>query len=55
MKASELLSQGYIGYWCCAINTQPQEEEAKDIPVVCEFRHVFLKGYPKEKLILRSN
>jgi len=23
MKASELLRQGYIGYWCYAIDTQP--------------------------------
>ena len=45
MKASDLLCQGYIGYWCCAIDTQPQEEEAEDIPVVYEFRYVFLKSY----------
>ena len=45
MKASELLCQGYIGYWCYAINTQQKEEKAKDINVVCEFREVFLKTY----------
>ena len=45
MKVSELLCQGYIGYWSYAINTQPQEEEAEDIPLVCEFGDVFLKGY----------
>ena len=45
MKASELLRQGYIGYWCYAINTQPQEEEAEDISMVCEFRYVFLKSH----------
>ena len=45
MKVSELLCKGYIGYWCYAIETQPQEEEVEDIPVVCEVRDVFLKGY----------
>jgi len=45
MKASELLYQEYIGYWCYAIDTQPQEEEAEDIPVVRKFRDVFLKSY----------
>ena len=44
IKANELLCQGYIGYWCHAIDTQPQEE-TEDIPVVCEFRDVFLKSY----------
>jgi len=34
MKANELLHEGYIGYWCYNIDTQPQEEEAKDIHVV---------------------
>jgi len=44
MKASVLLYQGYIRYWCYAINTQSWEEEAEDIHVVCEFRDVFLKS-----------
>ena len=44
MKASELLYQGYIECWCYATNTQPQGEGAKDIPIVCEFRYVFLKS-----------
>ena len=45
MKTSELFCQGYIGYWCYPINTQTQEKEAEDIPVICEFRDVFLKSY----------
>ena len=40
MKASELLYQRYIGYWYYAIDTQPQEEEVEDTPVVFEFRVV---------------
>jgi len=34
VKASDLLCQWYIGYWHCVIDTQPQEEEAEDIPIV---------------------
>jgi len=45
MKTNELLCQGYIMYWCCASNIQPKEEKAKDIPIACEFRDVFLKSY----------
>ena len=45
MKTSDLLCQGYIKYWCCVVDTQPQEEEAEDIPIVCEFRDVFLKSH----------
>ena len=45
MKASQLLCQGYTGYWYYAIETQPQEEEAEDILVICEFRVIFLKSY----------
>ena len=45
MKASDLLCQGYIRCWCCAIDTQPQEDEAKDILVAFEFRDVFLMSY----------
>jgi len=36
-EARELLCQRYIRYWCYVIDTQLQEEEAEDIPVVCEF------------------
>lgn len=43
LKASELLCQGHIGYWYYAIDNQPQEEGAEDIPVLCEFRDVFLR------------
>ena len=46
MKPSELLCQGYIVYWCYAINIQPKEEKAEDIPIVCEFREVFRKKLP---------
>jgi len=45
VKANELLCQGYIEYWSYAIDTQPKEEKAEDIPVICEFRDVFLKRY----------
>ena len=45
MKASELLCQGYIRYWCYAIDTQPQEEGIEFIPIVCEFRDVFPKSH----------
>ena len=41
MKASDLLCQGYIGYWCCPIDTQIKEEKAEDSPIVCEFRDIF--------------
>jgi len=43
IKASELLCQGYIWYWCYAIDTQPKEEKAEDISAACEFRDIFLK------------
>jgi len=46
MKASKLLCQGYMGYWCYAIDTQAKEEKAKNIPVVCEFEDVFLEELP---------
>ena len=45
MKTNELLYQGYIVHWCDAINTQPKEEKAEDIPIVCEFREVFRRSY----------
>ena len=45
MKTNELLYQGYIVHWCYAINIQPKEEKAEDIPIVCEFREVFWKSY----------
>jgi len=41
IKASKLLCQGCIGYWCYAIDTKTKEEEAKNIPVVCEFEDIF--------------
>ena len=44
MQTNELLSQGYSVYWCYAINIQPKEEKAEDIPIVCEFREVFRKS-----------
>ena len=46
MKASKLLYQGCIGYWCYAIDTQTKEEKAENIPVVCEFEDVFPKELP---------
>ena len=56
MKPSELLRQGYIVHWCYAINNQPKEEQAEDIPIVCEFKDVLLKSYrvfpPKRKQFL---
>jgi len=45
MKTRELLCQGYIVHWCYAINIQPKEEKAEDIPRVSGFRDVFLKNY----------
>ena len=45
MKPSELFCEGYIVHWCYAINIQPKEEKAEDIPIVCEFREVFRKSY----------
>ena len=46
MKASKLLCQGRIGYWCYAIDTRIKEEEAANIPVVCEFEDVFPEELP---------
>jgi len=46
MKASKLLWQGCIRYWCDAINIHEKEETTEDILVVCEFKYVF----PKELL-----
>jgi len=54
MKASKLLCQGCIGYWCYATDTQTKEEEARNIPVVCEFEDVFpeeLPGLPPHREI----
>jgi len=53
MKVSKLLCQGCIGYWCYAIDTQTKEEEAENIPVVCEFENVFpeLPGLPLQREI----
>jgi len=46
METSELLCQGYVVYWCYAINIHPKErKKAEDILIVCEFRDVFLKSY----------
>jgi len=47
MKASKLLCQGCIGYWCYIIDTQGKEEKAEDILVVCEFRDIFPKELPR--------
>jgi len=47
MKASKLLCQGCIGYWCFAIDTQTKEEKAENIPVVCKFEDVFLEELPR--------
>jgi len=47
MKASKLLCQGCIEYWCYAIDTQTKEEEVENIPVVCEFEDVFHEELPK--------
>ena len=41
IKANELLHQGCIGYWCYAIDTQLQEEEVKDIPIVVNLEMFF--------------
>jgi len=46
MKASKLLCQGCVGYWCYAINTQEKEEKEEDIPMICEFRDVFPEALP---------
>jgi len=43
MKASKLLCQGCIRYWCYTIDTQTKEEKAENIHIVCEFEDVFLK------------
>jgi len=54
MKASKLLCQRCIGYWCYAINTHAKEEKAENIPVVCEFEDVFpeeLARLPPQKEI----
>ena len=46
METSELLRQGYVVYWCYAINIHPKErKKAEDISIVCEFREVFRKSY----------
>jgi len=47
MKVSKLLCQGYMGYWCYAIETQVKEEKAGNILVACEFfEDVFLEELP---------
>jgi len=49
MKASQLLYQGCIGYWCYAIKTQTKWEKAENIPLVGEFEDVSpekLSGLP---------
>ena len=46
IKASKLLYQGYIGYWCYVIDTQIKEEKAENNPVVCEFEDVFPEELP---------
>ena len=49
MKASKLLCQGSMGYWCYAIDTQAKEEEVEYIPIVYKFEDVFpevLQGLP---------
>ena len=54
MKASKLLCQRCIGYWCYAINTQTKEEKVENIPVICEFEDVFpedLPGLPPQRKI----
>ena len=45
IKASKLLCQGCIGYWCYAMDTQKKEEIIEDILLVCEFKDVSLKSY----------
>ena len=45
MKPSELLCQAYIVYWYYAINIQPNEEKAEDIPIICELREVFRESH----------
>jgi len=54
MKASKVLCQGCIGYWCYAIGAQTKEEEVGIIIVVCEFEDVFreeLLGLPMPRKI----
>ena len=46
MKASKLLGQRCVGYWCYPIETQEKEEKEKDIRTVCEFKDVFPKDLP---------
>jgi len=59
LKESNLFCEGCIEYWCHAIHIQEKEKKAKDIPIVCEFRDVFIEeltGLPlNEKLIMRLN
>ena len=54
MKASKLLCQGCIGYWCYTIDIQTKEEKADNIPIICEFEDVFpekLPGFPPQREI----
>jgi len=46
IKASKLLCQGCIRYWCYAVDTKTKEEEAENILVVCEFKDVFFEELP---------
>jgi len=41
-----MLTKGCIGYWCYALKVQGDEVRVEDIPVVCEFPHVFPKELP---------
>ena len=41
MKASKLLCQGCVGYWCYAIDIQEKKETVEVMPVVCKFKDVF--------------
>ena len=45
IKASKLLCQGCIEYWCHAIDIQKKEETTKDIPKGWEFGDAFPKNH----------
>ena len=47
IKASKLLCQGCIRYWCYVIDTQTKEEKAENIPAVCESEDVFPEELPR--------
>jgi len=43
IKASKLLRQGYIGYWCYAMEVKEDKVRVENILIVCEFLMCFLR------------